>query len=832
MTETYQQSHREIIRALAASFKWWSRRPTTVFEISGSSKLEPDIHFRFLLFGSMNVASDIAHTFLTTHEIKSAELDASQLHALDQCNKCDGFDLIFRERSPVAIMPKRDGKMLCTQIDSFRSVTKTLEEFLSLAGESTRKKARKSMETSNVFSSEIADHDSLTRFVTEMLGPSAVRRFGQSAVVPNVSELEDKQNKISLIHVDSPTGDQRLGTLMSIISGKRSLRLSRIGLNMAVAADSSLRDSVTTGLELAGFKIAISDGFKYVSLGQCKASSVDGIHVRKSRWGMSFAPLNGYPRCEMNEITESGKKLVQSQKLLWLRADGSLGLEPELRADPAITANETSAEHQAKSVLSSAGKLGSSLVVTLLLALILRIAIPRAFGPEGLGVMQYCESFAFMFLSLIPLGVSAYITKEIPPNRQHARLIYRPLLYFGLVFGLLLFGLMYLSSFQWAPADIDREILVIMGLYVGLMVYQKSVLKRLFVAMGSVGLIAKLDVVVKVALVVMGMSVIFWAPSVRNISYCFLISELLGLGILLWAGRAARIHDGPYRTGIVAHMLAVSMPFFFVNSMLDLYSSLDVIMLGKMSSSAEVGYYSAANRLKSLFMVAVPIMQGSIQPMLSRLWRNDKWNFLRICRRMYSLLLAGSTLMMAVLTFTPDLLMVPLFGHDFESSYRTLAWLAPVIGLTYLNVLFGTCMNIASDGKAFGKVAAATLLLNALLNLFFIPFALDHYGEGGGAAGAAAATVISETIMMLGLMRAVPKGLVRQEGVIQLVIYISSAVTFALLHTKLMGLELWLRAFLGVFVSLSVLWAAQLVRREDIMLIRRLFRKESLGDAL
>jgi len=266
--------------------------------------------------------------------------------------------------------------------------------------------------------------------------------------------------------------------------------------------------------------------------------------------------------------------------------------------------------------------------------------------------------------------------------------------------------------------------------------------------------------------------------------------------------------------------------------MLDLYSSLDVIMLGKMSSSAEVGYYSAANRLKSLFMVAVPVMQGSIQPLLSRLWRNDKWNFQRLCRRMYSLLLAGSTLMMAVLTFTPELLVIPLFGEGFSNSYRTLAWLAPVIGLTYLNVLFGTCMNIASDGKAFGKVAAVTLLLNAALNTFLIPLGLTYYGDGGGAAGAAAATVISETVMMFGLMRVVPKGVVRTEGFIQLLIYMSAAIIFALLHSRLMGLDLLVRSALALFVSICVLWAAQLVRREDVMLVRRLFRKESLGDVL
>src|SRR5262245_31681703 len=70
--------------------------------------------------------------------------------------------------------------------------------------------------------------------------------------------------------------------------------------------------------------------------------------------------------------------------------------------------------------IRSALMLGSSLIATWSVALLVRLFLPRYLGPEIFGIYNFADSFAATFFVVLGLGMETYIQKEIPIRPEHA----------------------------------------------------------------------------------------------------------------------------------------------------------------------------------------------------------------------------------------------------------------------------------------------------------------------------------------------------------------------------------------------------------------------------
>ncbi|MBM4250681.1 MAG: hypothetical protein FJ146_01760 [Deltaproteobacteria bacterium] len=400
--------------------------------------------------------------------------------------------------------------------------------------------------------------------------------------------------------------------------------------------------------------------------------------------------------------------------------------------------------------------LGLAALFSMAMGLVIRLILPRAIGRDALGVLYFAESFSAMFFTVLPLGVTAYIVREIPLNHGKISRILPTLLPATALWGVCIWLIM-LVALWFTGAELDAlYCCAAMGVFNGCASLQRAILRRSYVAIGDSAQMARQEMAVRIALIFMIFGCLWLRTSVVVLATAYATSELLGVSFLVWRSKRLGYLSGRFDIVLLRQIVTQSLPFFAVGAMVEIYGNVNTTMLNFIAGNSEVAYFGAADRLKGMALLLVPVMQAGLQPALSKAWHQSKEQFTRLVKHAVRLLVVLSMPLTLGLMILPDMIADTIFGSEYRASYRAICYLAPVLSLTYLNVLLGSCLNIISDGRKFVVVTGFSLLLNIGLNLQLAPFCMKLWGEGGAAAGSALATVVAELFVVVAIQHIFP----------------------------------------------------------------------------
>lgn len=476
-------------------------------------------------------------------------------------------------------------------------------------------------------------------------------------------------------------------------------------------------------------------------------------------------------------------------------------------------------------VFSGLSKLGFSLGITMVLALALKLYMPRVLGPERLGTLYFAESFSLIFFSLIPLGLPVYITKEVPANPDHAKEIFSTISFFGLVSSVLV-GLILTTTMLVADYDFATVVTtLIMGAYIAFYTFQQAFARKMFLSLGYDSFVAKIDVTVKIILVSTAFSVLIFYPNLYVLAGCFALSEISGTLFSLRKAKGLGLLSGCVSLRLLRKMLVVSLPFFFSAMFLQIYANIDITMLAHLANKAEVGFYGAAIKLKGVFLLIVPIMFGVMQPLLSKALKENREQYILHARNILKYLIALSLPLSMLLIVFGDKISLLLYGPGFEPSYRIVAVLSLVLALTYLNVLFTMCVNLMTNGKKMAASVLVSAVINIILNYLFIPIGASYFGPGGAGVGSAIATVISEAVVCTYLWFLLGRGFFSKELVLKLAILFVPCFAALIIYDLITSFSLVTRIVVLVPAIVIYMFGTKLLSREDVKISFQLVRK-------
>ena len=83
----------------------------------------------------------------------------------------------------------------------------------------------------------------------------------------------------------------------------------------------------------------------------------------------------------------------------------------------------------------------------------------------------------------------------------------------------------------------------------------------------------------------------------------------------------------PFQWQVCKDFILVGLPFFINGAMISFYGNIDIAMLERLASTEEVGWYGAAQQLKGIFMMIVPLLYSVITPLLSKAHSRDEDSF-------------------------------------------------------------------------------------------------------------------------------------------------------------------------------------------------------------
>jgi O-antigen/teichoic acid export membrane protein len=389
--------------------------------------------------------------------------------------------------------------------------------------------------------------------------------------------------------------------------------------------------------------------------------------------------------------------------------------------------------------------LASTMMLTQAIAFVTLAFTTRRVGPSNLGA--YTVALALVtFLSLpITSAITTVGTRDVAQHPDRVRQLTGEVFALQLLLSAGGYCLILILAPVIAPTDAMRSLLPIVGLFL----LTGTSFEWALQALGRMRSIAVARVVGQVAFGAMvPILVIDGLKGMERYAWLMIGGlALKHLGTTVYLVRFAgwpKLRVSPER---LWRRFKASVPMSYASVMIQIYGTIDSIMMGYLSTSYQVGQYAASGRIPGAIQTASSSWTAVVFPHSASLARTDRE---RLRRQVGTMLSANAMVSLPLMVCTPFVarsLMVATFGAEFAPAGITLALGAVGLGITLVDGTLATLLLGMGGERRYARAVTATVLLNVAINLAVIPLF--------GRNGAVLASLVSETLMFWLLTRLV-----------------------------------------------------------------------------
>ncbi len=381
-------------------------------------------------------------------------------------------------------------------------------------------------------------------------------------------------------------------------------------------------------------------------------------------------------------------------------------------------------------------------VATVLVPLITFPYISRVLLVEANGKVNFASSVINYFIMFSALGIPTYGIRAcatVRDNKVELAKTVHELFFINLVMTVIVYIIFLVSVFMIPQFYNEKSLMIITSfnlllnapgmnwLYSALEEYKYITIRSLIVKFISVGLIfclVKKPEDYKVYAIILMISNV--GGNLFNLVYArkFVLFKRI-------QGYEIKKHIKPILT------------FFATTVAISIYSNLDIVMLGFVSGDVEVGYYSAALKIRTTLATLAVSLGTVLLPRLSYWVQMEQYDkFKKMLQKSfdYMFIIAIPITVYFIVFAKPAVLLIS--GAAYEGAVLPTQLLMPTIFLAGLSNVTGTqtMVPLGKENKLLRSIIVGALT-DFILNLFFIP----KYGSGG----AAFATMITEGVVLL-----------------------------------------------------------------------------------
>lgn len=373
----------------------------------------------------------------------------------------------------------------------------------------------------------------------------------------------------------------------------------------------------------------------------------------------------------------------------------------------------------------------SEKLLTMVVQMVVSIVVARQLMPEDFGVMAIMTFFCSVALTIVDSGFSQALIRKAEPSDEE----YSSVLTFNIVTSLILYALLVAVAVPVArlyeqPVIVDIAPVLFLLLPINaLCVVQTAMFNRelRFKLLSQIIFSASLiSGVVAIIMAFMGCGI--WA---------LVAQRLLMMGIkaiAFWVLHSWRITARPTMSSLRS-MAPFSLRLLATDLVASIYNNVAQLFIGKVYSTASLGYYSQAQKLKDLPVLStVSAVQGVTFPALSRMGEDRAKlveGYLRIMRMLAFVILPAMLLFVAI---APEMFCL-LLGERWMPTVPYFEILA-LSGLTYpLAVVSYNILKVVSDGRVILSLEVVKRLVMTLILIYTIPRGIESVAWGMTAMG-------------------------------------------------------------------------------------------------
>jgi O-antigen/teichoic acid export membrane protein len=350
------------------------------------------------------------------------------------------------------------------------------------------------------------------------------------------------------------------------------------------------------------------------------------------------------------------------------------------------------------------------------------IFVARIVGVENTGVYFFAITFTTIFTVVADFGMGPVLTREAARFPDRAQQYFNTVFWTKIMFGLGAYALIIFFANILKYPESTKLLIYLSGItmfFDNLTTSFNSIFRaRKNLVYESMGVIASqftTMVIGTVALLshwsLMWLILAYTIASFLNLCYMSgFLKKVYGIGVtFMWNSQIFKI------------FLATALPFAIAGIIGRLYSYSDSLLMSKMLTAKELGWWSVPYKIAFAFQFIPVALSASVYPVFSSLFLSDKMAigplFEKAWRYLFALVFPISLGLMAI----ASPVIQHAFGGQYTPSIAAMRILLISLIFGFLALITGALLNATNRQKTQTSLITLALVINVILNLILLP---------------------------------------------------------------------------------------------------------------
>lgn len=379
-------------------------------------------------------------------------------------------------------------------------------------------------------------------------------------------------------------------------------------------------------------------------------------------------------------------------------------------------------------------------IIQMIISLIVGSLSARYLGPSNYGLINYGASIVALFTAITKLGLDGVIVKEYVNRKNENGTLIGTAIIMRTISSIISMLLIYITVLVLKPNNTLIHLLTLLQsislLFQSFEIFDlwfQSNLNSKYTSIAK-SLAYIVVSVYKIFLLVSSKSVIWFSFS-TTLDYALIF---IILSIMYKKNNGQKL---TFSKNTAKLLFKQSYQFILSGLMVTLYMQMDKIMIGNMIDDLNVGLYSAATTICTLWAFIPEAIINSFRPVIYELKNKSEELYLKRLKLLYSIIFWLGILFCTFIVVFSKYIILILYGKNYLNAQTTL-----VIAVWYTSFAYvGVARNIWIVSENKNKYAKSFTIIGAIVNLVLNLIFIPKYGING----AAIATLFSQISVVI-----------------------------------------------------------------------------------
>ncbi len=449
----------------------------------------------------------------------------------------------------------------------------------------------------------------------------------------------------------------------------------------------------------------------------------------------------------------------------------------------------------------------------------------RYLGPYNSGQYQFILSYVLMFSTVVDFGIQQFIIKKMSEKPEETENYFRQFLAFESAVSFFLYALLISIAYfrHFDPQVLQGIALAGLGMVANALTYPFLSVMSARQDLRKVAFINFLNSLVNVS--VIALAIIFH----KGIVFLASIQLIFGLlDLALYRVFVLKHLPAPKVLSSLKHIhfeliwsiINNAWPFVLLVGFSAIYNRIDVVILTFLKGYQETGYYTAAYKIYDLLGFFPSVVSFTLFPFFTGLMAKNAILEIKDSLEKYTRLMLMFALPMAVggTILAQKLIILVTASREFLPGAQALAILIWAPALLFIYIPVNSLVISQLTRKAL-IITGTNVVVNIVGNLLLIP--------RFGIQAAAVMTVLSESLQGIFYFYFVRKNITDFKFWGSVFKPAFAALVMGLVLWPIRDMSLLITLAAGAAVYMAMLTITRFIGKDDIVVIKGLFRRES-----